>query len=172
MSYRYGKKTSAVAVYGKKSAWPIIKRDKYSIETTFVNQTITAIPSGATSAATISFKVVNPVTVQGMRKVKHLEVTLAGNTNSRVVWALVYVPQVDLSLANLTLNTDNASSLYEPNQFVMMSGTTDFAAGMLRFRTPMARNLNSGDAIVLLLKNLTSVDVTVSGTIRYAITLQ
>lgn len=177
MSFRYGgRKSSSTAGYGRKTAWPIVKKDKYSIETTFVSTKVGRInpPAQEQDPANPMQKIicVPAVTVQGMRKVKHLEVTLAADARAICVWALVYVPQVDIALPNLTLNTNNATSLYEPNQFVMMSGTTDFIAGTLRFRTPMARNLNSGDAIVLLIRNITDVDVNVRGTVRYAITLQ
>lgn len=147
-------------------AYPIVKRDKYSIETTFLTGT------ASNDHSILKLRAVPPTDVQGMRKVKHLEVTLAAAGSSPCVWALVYVPQLTIAEAGLTLNTANLDSLYEPNQFCMMSGTTDFSSGVLRFRTPIARNLNAGDAIVLLIKNLGTQSLVCNGTVRYAITLQ
>ena len=40
-------------------------------------------------------------------------------------------------------------SIYEPNQFVLSRGVLDFTGGPLRIRTPLSRNLNSGDRIQL-----------------------
>ena len=40
--------------------------------------------------------------------------------------------------------------MYEPNQFVMNCGITDTNAGPIRYYSPLARNLNDGDAIYLV----------------------
>ena len=79
-------------------------------------------------------------------------------------WALVYVPQ-GTSAGNINVIT----SATNPNQFVMNCGVVDADAGPIRFSSPLARNLNDGDAIVLLMRPL--ADASVVGTVRYAISL-
>ena len=63
--------------------------------------------------------------------------------------------------------------MYEPNQFVMNCGVADFSGGPLRFTSPVSRNLNSGDKIVLIMTNNTA-DTTAHYhyVVRYAVTLQ
>ena len=69
--------------------------------------------------------------VEGMRKVKHITCTLTGGAgvdNGFVAWALVYVPE---GYAPNTLNF-SGGSLYEPSQFVMATGISDYTAGPVR----------------------------------------
>ena len=108
-----------------------------------------------------------------MRKIKHLTVSVASETNNGAFyWALVYVPQ-GTTPGNLTVNIiTGTTGMYEPNQFVMNCGVVDPEAGPIRFTSPVSRNLNDGDAIYLLVKN-TNVDgpITYNAVVRYAITL-
>ena len=112
--------------------------------------------------------------VEGMRKIKHLTVSVASETNNGAFyWALVYVPQ-GTTPGNLAVNIiTGTTGMYEPNQFVMNCGVVDPEAGPIRFTSPVSRNLNDGDAIYLLVKN-TNVDgpITYNAVVRYAITLQ
>ena len=66
------------------------------------------------------------------------------------IWALVFVPEgVDPSSINYE-HFPNSRSLYEPNQNVIMSGV--FSAGQSKIvSTKLARNLNYGDRIMLLI---------------------
>jgi hypothetical protein len=62
--------------------------------------------------------------------------------------------------------------MYEPNQFVMGCGVVDFSAGPTRISTRLARNLNSGDKIVLIMSNSDLAAAKVFHyVVRYAITL-
>ena len=72
------------------------------------------------------------------------------------------------------MGTTGLTPMYEPNQFVMNCGVIEANAGPIRFYSPIARNLNDGDAIYLLVKNTKPVADTVnfSSCTRYAITLQ
>ena len=63
-------------------------------------------------------------------------------------------------------------AMYEPNQFCMNCGIVDGNAGPIRFYSPIGRNLNDGDSIILLVRPNTTQSVSVQGTVRYAITLQ
>ena len=108
---------------------------------------------------------------EGMRKVKHITVSLASPDESPNLpyshWALVYLPQ---GYAPNTMNIAGGS-MYEPNQFVMNCGVCDFNAGPCRISSPLSRNLNSGDRIILILSNHTTGAHTVAYVVRYAVTL-
>ena len=63
--------------------------------------------------------------------------------------------------------------MYEPNQFVMNCGIMSSGAGPIRISSPLARNLNDGDAIYLLVRSAQSVGPTeYNCVVRYAIILQ
>ena len=139
-------------------------RDKYSVEQSAFNLELTS------ASTTVSQVVVPGVNLEGMRKVKHLTVSLQMTTAVGCWWALVYVPQ---GTSPNALNITSGQPLYEPNQFVMNCGVVDADAGPIRFTSPLSRNLNSGDSIVLLLRPTTSVTSNAAnGVVRYAVTLQ
>ena len=139
-------------------------RDKYSVEQSAFNLELTS------AATTVSQVVVPGVNLEGMRKVKHLTVSLQMTSAVGCWWALVYVPQ---GTTVNGLNITSGQPLYEPNQFVMNCGIIDADAGPIRFSSPLSRNLNSGDSIVLLLRPTSSVTTNAAnGVVRYAITLQ
>jgi len=146
-------------------------RDKYSVERTRIVATTSAEPqNGLHQAGAV---VVPPTTVQGMRKVKHLRVSLSpslqsGENVSDIVWALVFVPE---GYQPNLLDGTNQHSLYEPNQFVMAAGQVDPSAGPVRISSPISRNLNSGDQIVLIV-GTTVPSVLTHGVVEYAVTLQ
>ena len=70
------------------------------------------------------------------------------------------------------VTTAALSDMYEPNQYVMNCGIVDPTAGPIRFSSPISRNLNNGDAIVLLVRHTLGGNMDIRGTCRYAITLQ
>ena len=141
-------------------------RDKYSVEQ---SAGLVATENDGTGAVTV----VPAASIQGMRKVKHLTVSMAnpaasvGGGASILYYALVYVP------AGTTPGALSASDgpMYEPNQYVMCCGVFDFDAGPLRIHCPTARNLNSGDSVSLLILNPTG-SYGYRYVVRYAITLQ
>ena len=143
-------------------------RDKYSKE----NMSIT-INSGVepVNGHYQGGQVIVPASAtQGMRKVKHITVSLAKFTaddNRPFLWALVYVPE------GYPVNHIGApgTSLYEPNQYVMACGIIDPDAGPIRIRSPIARNLNSGDSISLVIASLHQ-SASYTGVVSYAVTLQ
>lgn len=139
-------------------------RDKYSVEQTAGNASLT-------SGQQTNISVVPSTNIGGMRKVKHLTISVGGISGTGVdegscFWALVYVPQgTQPSLMSLV-----GSSMYEPNQFVMNCGVFDLSAGPTRITSRLSRNLNSGDSIYLLL--VPNQNVNMGYVVRYAITLQ
>ena len=151
--------------YAKKTYKNFKNRDKYSVEQTSFklttgDQTINELYQAVTT-------IVPATVVQGMRKVKHLTVSLGTTGNIGLIyWALVYVP------AGYTPNYINSvGEMYEPNQFVMNCGLIDTDAGPQRISSPISRNLNSGDSIALVVGTGTSGGL-IQGVVKYAITLQ
>jgi len=145
------------------------KRDKYSIQQKAVEFSTPA------DDATAKVEVVPGTDVEGMRKIKHLtvSVTTEHDDSGSFYWALVYVPQ-GTTPGNLTVNVvTGTTGMYEPNQFVMNCGVVDPSAGPIRFTSPVSRNLNDGDSIYLCVRNTNAdVPVTYNAVVRYAITLQ
>ena len=157
------------------------KKAKYSIEQTMINtpanstwpQFAASLPSLAASRQ-IGFSVIPPTDVTGMRKVKHFTLSFNGSSDLfPCAYALVYVPE-GYEPQRLNLPEQNyAFPLYDANQFIISSGVLDFSGGPLRIRSPLSRNLNSGDSIYLLLATYEGVeDFTIIANISYAITLQ
>ena len=160
-------------------------RDKYSIENTCITAsefaqwtTIAADPEINTQT---SFQFVSQVVpssdVEGMRKVKHLTLSFSCPSEIKLLYALVYVPQGYEPNTIRFPALGKGVSLYEPNQYVMSSGVLDFSGGPLRVKTPLSRNLNSGDSIALVLAASGLTALPTAGyapivNVQYAITLQ
>jgi len=144
------------------------KRDKYSIQ-----QKAVEFVSG-TEDTTAKVEIVPGSDVEGMRKIKHLTVSLTTEQDlGAFYWAIVYVPQ-GTAPADINVGSTGLTPMYEPNQFVMNCGVVEANAGPIRFHSPISRNLNDGDAIYLLVKNTKAAEGTVnfSSCTRYAISLQ
>ena len=140
-------------------------RDKYSVQQRAFQFTA--------AAGSTSYQVIVPgTTLEGMRKVKHITVNLTAGSDVNMYWALVYVPQATTPGAIQVSTTATAPGMYEPNQFVMNCGVVNGSAGPIRFSSPLARNLNDGDAIYLLIRPVATIELSIAGTCRYAITLQ
>ena len=155
-----------------RSRYVLPKRSKYSTEQkSFQIDANTTTPVNSLYQNT--FTIVEASNIQGMRKVKHImcnltTTALTTDTDSAnpLYWAIVYVPQGTIVGA---LNLNN--SLYEPNQYVMNCGVVDPSAGPIRFSSPISRNLNSGDSIVLVIGKFYNLAAVYSGVVKYAITL-
>ena len=108
--------------------------------------------------------VTNPV--GPIMKVKNFRINIVFASSVSVLWALVYVPE-GLPIGTLSTGsvvTSPASSLYEPQQFLITSGIYSSAAsnsgtnaGPLRVWSPLARNLNPGDGIFFIWRALENV---------------
>ena len=158
-----------------RSRYILPKRSKYSVEQKSFRGSFDETPINSLYQSRL--ELVSPVAIQGMRKVKHITLNLTMTATSTIApnidntyplyWAIVYVPQGTL-IGSLNFN----NSLYEPNQYVMNCGIVDPSAGPIRFSSPISRNLNSGDAIYLVL-GTTSLQNTpvVDGVVKYAVTL-
>ena len=172
MPYSYYRRRNYRSGYRR----PLANKAKYSQETkSFI------IPAADLelhdSLYQAAYKIVPDTSIQGMRKVKHINISMTSSGSSDSVnpiyWAIVYVPE------GFNLNSNGATSpnwlktndsLYEPNQYIMNCGVVDPSAGPIRFSTPLARNLNSGDMIYLVI-GLSSNTAGVGGVAKYAITM-
>lgn len=129
-----------------------VKPVKYSNETTnfFNNYSI----SGGASLQTGKIPLIVQTPVQGMRKCKNFTLSICCASDVPILFALVYVPQ-GTNPSDLNIGTaDNPTSIYEPNQNVIISGVIpkDLTTPVVKY-TPLARNLNSGDQIFLVLRS-------------------
>lgn len=162
-------------------------KDKYSIENRIVQtNTLPNWPAIAESGdfgagKQIAYEIVPKTETQGMRKCKHFTMTFtcdSGGELKPMYYALVYVPDgYDVNRVGLPkYNTVSSHSPYEPNQFVISQGILDFSGGPLRIRSPLSRNLNSGDSIYLVFAYLTAWGTPdtygITSTISYAISYQ
>lgn len=136
---------------------------RYSVETTVAATSTTLDPSEQLDGPNDRVIVVPVTDLQGMRKVKNFTVegcpaTVAEGT--LIAWALVYVPNVRRAgpIDTLAPFPDAPTSLYEPNQHVIMQGVWNSMdpAPVKRF-SRLSRNLNSEDAICLIVRQY-SVD--------------
>ena len=154
-------------------------RDKYSVEQTIINT-----PSSSTwqlypasgnldDSRQIDFPILPPTDTQGMRKIKHFLLSFTSTVdNQPFYYALVFVPAgYEPQRINLP-NEGTAVGAYDANQFVISQGVLDFSGGPLRIRSPLSRNINSGDSIYLILATYDGVDAGILASIKYAITLQ
>lgn len=154
-------------------------RDKYSVEQTIINTPTSSLwPLYASTellAATrqVAYSILPPSDVQGMRKVKHFDITFTASTETQqYYYALVFVPAgYEPQRINLP-HSDAVVQAYDANQFVISQGVLDFSGGPLRMRTKLSRNLNSGDGVYLLLATYDGVNNTIFAAVRYAVTLQ
>ena len=158
-------------------------RDKYSVEqTAIVSPAISgwSLIEGTEGQTQSSLQwvttVVPPSDENGMRKVKHLTISLTNSTSDTLVlfYALVFVPEGYTPLPIRVPTAGSGTYMYASNQFVMSSGVIDFGAGPNRIRTPLSRNLNSGDRIFLIMATNTTAAAAsqVLAQVTYAITLQ
>jgi len=160
------------------------KKDKYSVEQT--NVLTPAVSSWSLVEVTDETKlnsrqfaipIIPSVAFQGMRKVKHLTISICNTASSTedlaLLYSIAFVPQGYEPQTISVPNYGYAQNNYQSNQFIMSSGVIDFSAGPARIRTRLSRNLNSGDSIILLLAtpNLNAGSALLAQ-VSYAITLQ
>jgi len=153
------------------------KKNKYNIETNpgIIPQTAWATPTVEEAFSfTYNETVVPPSDVEGVRKVKNLTVSTAFRSNpnvsaSPIFWALVYVPE-----GTQPNYLNDVGDLYQPSQWVLSSGLLNISEGKARIYTPLSKNLNKGDKIVLCLGtegqgSTPSAPNEISYLVRYAI---
>lgn len=94
--------------------------------------------------------IVQATTQEGVRKAKNISVSIAtpanGVGNASFYWALLYSPE-----GNTPNELSSTGQLYQPSQYVISSGIVSGEQGKLRISSRLARNLNQGDSIYLLI---------------------
>ena len=136
-----------------------VKTAKYS------NETFAAIQQVDTTSSADWFVLLSSASpVLGTRKAKNFTLTLVTSSPVPFFFALVYVPEgTNPSGLNAGSTVEQnvliSASLYEPNQNVIMSGSFGGPNSTVeRYKTRLARNLNSGDSIFLVFHNLVPGD--------------
>ena len=145
-------------MYGRRRSYrkiPRGPRTKYSLEnfyflgSTSNIQTDPAIVSNSNDYQSVQ-TIIPATTVEGMRKVKNLTITVEVATADKTArYAIVYVPYA--TNVNYLCLLAYPNKLYEPSQFVMAQGMIDQDMGPNRIRSSVSRNLNEGDQIVFLI---------------------
>ena len=151
-----------------------LKTVKYSNETTNMTGTLNMAANENNKIAQISASLISSVKSQGMRKAKNFTLKFIYSGTVPLIYVLAYVPEGQHP-STITLGLpDQVASLYEPNQNVIMSGYICPGANQAQVaRTRLARNLNSGDSIQLIIANCTSTAIqnqTLGVCLNYAIT--
>lgn len=136
---------------GRKTTRPYrrkpIKTVNYSNETTIIQQVVEVPTAGSPEQKNVV--VIPNVAQQGKKKAKNFTLRLKTNCDMPIFWALIYVPHGnEPSLIRLSPN----GSLYKPAQNVIMSGIIAKNSAQDTFRSRLARNLNSGDRIALIVR--------------------
>jgi hypothetical protein len=131
----------------------------------YSNETVSGMTGGSLgTGVTVHVVVIQAVNATGVRKIKNPTLRLAMSAPTPpfpILWALVYVPE-GFPASALKLEYalgDIPPSIFEPNQNMIMSGVIPAtgAAEPITYRSRLARNLNSGDSIHLLVRGMSGV---------------
>jgi len=156
-------------IYRKKNKWSIEQRPGYIAGNGWSNATDTYLNKQAL------IPIVNATTQEGVRKAKNISISLAtpqsALSNAAFYWALIYLPE-----GQTANELSSTGQLYQPSQYVIGSGIVSNEQGKLRITSRLARNLNQGDSIYLLigtnstfLQNSTDASYRFNYLVRYAI---
>ena len=146
---------------------------RYSFETTAIGGTLNP------NYDQTYFLVVPPAASYGKRKVKNFNISLIADSTlpSPLYCALIYLPAGtnpgNMNVSSAT-SASEVNSLYEPNQNVITNFVLVPSNGLPFTKTVrLARNLDSDDRIILLLKTAEPLTESqhpgINGTISYAI---
>ena len=146
-------------------------KKSYQIVRPGFNITVYGTPTGAQRNWTT---IVDPADVTGVRKVKNFKITFNtsyGNAGSppSFYFALVYVPK---GYSPNEVFPQGVNDLYSPANNVILCGFLDTSdPAQQTWFSPLSRNLNAGDGLALVYKNLDPSKNTPSQVlIQYAIT--
>lgn len=133
-----------------------LKTVKYSNET--FNATVDFSLQSNQQAVT---PLITSIDAQGTRKAKNFTLRFVFAGDIPLMFALVYLPQGQQA-GTMTFGTvEQPASLYEPNQNVILAGYIPPSSNQApTFRTRLARNLNSGDSIILIIRAVGSTAIT------------
>jgi hypothetical protein len=135
------------------------RRSTHTSMARYSNETdchLTTWPTIAGAQTNMRLVVVPSTPVYGMRRCRNFEINLSLPPGSpdAIAWALIYVPEGigadQVVLRPFGTQPGDFNSLYEPNQHVITSGVLTAEQPVKSF-TPVSRNLNSGDAIWIVM---------------------
>jgi len=115
-------------------------------------------------------QIVPPTATEGVRQVARMTITLTVQNGEyaenapNVFWALVYIPEGAVTSSLFP----NATTLFQPSNYVLASGIADGNAGPIRISSRLKKNLNASDQIFLLTA-AKSAGWNYEGLVRYAI---
>lgn len=151
-------------------------RKKYSLARTAVTATVPAAVATASGGLgdQVGLAIVASSAAQGKRKCKNFDINLAAFTGNledpMIYYALVYVPA---GTTPSQLSITAATEYYTPAANVLAAGVYDTDQGTgFRVRTRLARNLNAGDEIRLLLRascNTAAGNIGLRGIVSYVV---
>ena len=158
---------------------PISNKKKYSFEQTSFNLLIPSYTQATVNELTsqVSIPLIPPSDLYGMRKIKNITISFASNNTQtygqQFYYSIVYVPQgYDVQSLTTPSEDSTAISMYSANQFVMSCGLIELSAGPIRINSRLARNLNSGDSIALICKQVafdTAAAIPINALATYAV---
>lgn len=161
--------------YRRRRYYPLrsLKTTKYSNETQ-----ATAVSSTFVAGQTYRCTFTPGSNVLGTRKVKNFTLSIISSATVPFYFAIVFVPEGTTASSMQFGNTIDAQgvltshSLYEPNQNVILSGIFGGGANQVyRFKSRLARNLNSNDTIQMVLcpiQNVSAAQI-VMASLNYAL---
>lgn len=129
--------------YRKKNKWSIEQRPGFILGNGWTTTQDTYLNRQAL------IPIVQSTTQEGVRKAKNISISIAPpsfNSNYSYYWALIYLPE-----GQTANELSSSNQLYTPSQFVINSGIVTIEQGKMRITSRLARNLNQGDSIYLLL---------------------
>lgn len=141
------------------------RKRKYNIENRPVEFTTPQNPENGFYQNQI--QIVPPTATEGVRQVARMTVTLTCTGDdpfSNIYWALVYIPEGAVTSSLFP----NATTLFQPSNYVLASGIADPTAGPIRISSRLRKNLNASDQIYLLTATKGS-GFSYEGLVRYAI---
>ena len=90
--------------------------------------------------------------------------TCGAPDEGNIYWALVYIPEGAVTSSLFP----NATTLFQPSNYVLASGIADSSAGPIRISSRLKKNLNANDQIYLLTA-CRQQQLIFEGLVRYAI---
>jgi hypothetical protein len=118
----------------------------------------------------MSVPVVARTVTAGVRKVKNIRLDMVSASPVPSYWAIIYIPEgVDADPGLSVGSLQAGSSIYEPNQNVMMYGVCSSSAPVHQF-TSLSRNINGGDQVILVCQGIADGDpVDLRGVVSFVI---
>lgn len=146
-----------------------VKSVKYSCEHHAISD---EIAGDASNPRKMNKPLIAAMATGGMRKAKNftLDLVCTAEDVQPITFALVYVPEGQ-GEPSLTTTGEDSTTLYEPNQNVIISGIISSDGQKNRFTTKLARNLNAGDNIgICFMAPPNANGVVVNALLTYSIT--